>query len=31
VFTIGKTNKIKTAANKAKTPKSLFGIDLKIA
>jgi len=31
VLTIGKINKIRTAANKAKTPKSLFGIDLKIA
>jgi hypothetical protein len=27
----GKVNNTKTAANKAKTPKSLFGIDRKIA
>jgi hypothetical protein len=31
VFTTGKTNKIKTAANKANTPSNLLGIDLKIA
>jgi len=31
VFTIGKINKIKIAANKAKTPNNLFGIDRKIA
>jgi hypothetical protein len=31
VLTIGKTNKIKTAAKRAKTPKSLFGIERKIA
>jgi hypothetical protein len=31
VFTTGKTSKIKTAANNAKTPKSLLGIERKIA
>jgi hypothetical protein len=31
VFTTGNINKINTAANKAKTPKSLLGIDRKIA
>jgi len=31
VLTKGKTNKTNKAANKARTPKSLFGIDLNIA
>jgi hypothetical protein len=31
VFTMGKINKIKTAANNAKTPNNLFGIERKIA
>jgi hypothetical protein len=31
VLTTGKTSKIKTAANKAKTPNNLFGIERNIA
>jgi hypothetical protein len=31
VLTNGNTSKINTAANKAKTPNNLLGIDLKIA